>query len=138
MYDFWPWEIFVGIEWDFFWHENFWHLDDGLNLCCRILSVEVASKCWRAYGKHCLQISGISSMMWALVLSLRLYWIKRLMSTRTFSYTLPCQSMFGTLRVLIHHWWGDVDTLRLIHNHRLEVGMVRSMIPLLQRKLRNF
>ena len=68
------------------------HLDDWPTLFCKTSRVEVASKCWKAHGRYCLQTLRTSSMKQASRISSKLYWIMIPMSTRISNYSLLCQS----------------------------------------------
>ena len=97
--NFWTWKIFVGHE--ILDMENFvGHVDDWPTLFCRTSRVEVASRCWKTYGKYCLWILGTSFVKLASRLFSRPYWIMILMRTRIFNYSLLCQSGFGILLAL--------------------------------------
>ena len=141
-------EIFVGHRNFFFWHRNFcwswknfvwtckyfgmsilgWifcgHLDDWPTLFCKTSRVEVASKCWKAHGRYCLQTLRTSSMKQASRISSKLYWIMIPMSTRISNYSLLCQSDLGHYLhfQFSRHWWGDVDTLWILSDYWLKVG----------------
>ena len=67
----------------------------GQTLFCRTLRAGVAFKCWNAYGKYCLWILRTSSMKQAFRLLSKLYWTRKLMSTRISSYSFLCQNGFG-------------------------------------------
>ena len=113
-WDFWSRKIFV--EYEIFDHEkkNFGHvilewkilvdmwflimLMMGQILFCKTSKAEVAFKCWKAYRKYYLRISGTSLMTRASRLSSKLYCTRKLMSTRISNYSLLCQNGFGIPR----------------------------------------
>ena len=143
-----------------FGHGNFWTCDFGhgnffldmwwwvtlmldQTFFCRTIRAEVAFKCWKAYGKYCLQILRTSSMKLAFKLFSKLYWIRKLMSTRIFSYFLPCQNDFGIPRAhsifqALVKWCWRLTTSLSLQAWDWAVKELRSMIPSTQKRLRVF
>jgi len=59
-------------------------------LFCRTSRADIAFKCWKAYGRYCLQIQRTLSMRPTFRLFSTLYWIRKPMSTRISNYSLLC------------------------------------------------
>ena len=144
----WTWKNFLWLLWTCrnwkkkkknllvwkFWHGMrdslfCWHVIFGMEwwakfLYCRASRVKLVSKCWRAYGKHCLltsgyhQWSGLWYFLWNFIKS-RDSWIQGPPTTPCLVWVLLGHHVYFPFS---RHWWGNVDTLWLFHHHWLEVG----------------